>query len=339
MESANITLIGERDEANLALENLQQEADDLRSETEELRREAEELRGDADHQRSEAEQSKQRVEELEAVAEKSPAIDANSILSPISVHNDDNAVEELELLKSDMQQLTSTLERERKSRRATELELLNIKNRHDRMEQDLAATVSTDEYETAVAERDEEIESLKQQFADQADKHEVDLAEIAALMEVETVEAESIEEGIEAENDDHFQKAAQDNEPERVYEAEDSADAVSAAEEDLVESAVAQASDQAATKNVYVPKGWTMSRTAPPKKERDSLTEIKGVGPVIEKKLHECGIYYYRQVADLDESGMEELQSQIPQFPGRIKRDRWVEQAKKLQEKKYGATA
>gem|GEM_PF-4971623 len=39
MESANITLIGERDEANLALENLQQEADDLRSETEELRRE------------------------------------------------------------------------------------------------------------------------------------------------------------------------------------------------------------------------------------------------------------------------------------------------------------
>jgi len=72
----------------------------------------------------------------------------------------------------------------------------------------------------------------------------------------------------------------------------------------------------------------------PAGEERDKLTAIKGVGKVLEKILHDCGIYYYHQVASLDKSGIEELQAQIPQFPGRIQRDRWVEQAKELQQNK-----
>ena len=55
---------------------------------------------------------------------------------------------------------------------------------------------------------------------------------------------------------------------------------------------------------------------------------------MLEKILHDCGIYFHHQLANLDESGMEELQAQIPQFPGRIQRDRWVEQAKELHRKK-----
>ncbi len=80
----------------------------------------------------------------------------------------------------------------------------------------------------------------------------------------------------------------------------------------------------------YVPKGWEVPEEPPNKSERDDLQAIKGIGPVLEKMLHQTGIYYYRQIAALDESGVAELDDRIPQFSGRIERDNWVGQAKEL---------
>jgi len=94
-----------------------------------------------------------------------------------------------------------------------------------------------------------------------------------------------------------------------------------------------------ATSTGYVPASWSVPDTKPAKKDRDDLTAIKGVGPVLEKVLHDTGIYYFRQMALLDKDGIDELQEQIPQFPGRIRRDQWVKQAKKLHQKKHGAAA
>jgi len=96
------------------------------------------------------------------------------------------------------------------------------------------------------------------------------------------------------------------------------------------------ASGKVATASGYVPVAWTVPDKEPAKDERDKLTDIKGVGPVLEKVLHSTGIYYFQQVAMLDESGIDELQQQIPQFPGRIQRDQWVDQAGELYKKKYG---
>lgn len=91
-----------------------------------------------------------------------------------------------------------------------------------------------------------------------------------------------------------------------------------------------------ATATGYVPNGWEVPGTEPEKDQRDKLTDIKGVGPVLEKALHATGIYYFQQMAMLDDKGIDELQQQIPQFPGRIQRDQWVDQARELYEKKYG---
>ena len=82
-----------------------------------------------------------------------------------------------------------------------------------------------------------------------------------------------------------------------------------------------------------------MPEKAPSKTERDNLQKIKGVGPVLEKLLHQTGIWYFRQIALLDEQGVIELDGQLPQFSGRIQRDNWVKQAKALDEEKYGSTA
>lgn len=61
----------------------------------------------------------------------------------------------------------------------------------------------------------------------------------------------------------------------------------------------------------------------------DNLKKISGVGPVLEKKLHEAGIYFFWQVAALTPAQIEDLESEMS-FPGRIERDNWIEQAQEF---------
>ena len=68
------------------------------------------------------------------------------------------------------------------------------------------------------------------------------------------------------------------------------------------------------------------------KTNRDNLTLIKGVGPYIELKLNEIGIYNYNQIRNLKVSDIRAITTLIDFFPGRIERDDWVGQARELQE-------
>ena len=61
----------------------------------------------------------------------------------------------------------------------------------------------------------------------------------------------------------------------------------------------------------------------------DNLTEINGIGPVIEEKLHGLGITTFKQIAELDQARIDEINEQLS-FKGRIEREEWVEQAQKL---------
>lgn len=61
----------------------------------------------------------------------------------------------------------------------------------------------------------------------------------------------------------------------------------------------------------------------------DDLKKISGVGPVLEKKLNEAGIYFFSQIASLTAPQIEELEEEMS-FPGRIERDEWVKQAKEF---------
>ncbi|GHC51738.1 hypothetical protein [Ulvibacter litoralis] len=63
---------------------------------------------------------------------------------------------------------------------------------------------------------------------------------------------------------------------------------------------------------------------------KDNLTRIKGVGPYIELKLNEIGIYNFDQVSKLKESDIRIITDLIDFFPGRIERDDWVGQAEAL---------
>jgi predicted flap endonuclease-1-like 5' DNA nuclease len=66
-----------------------------------------------------------------------------------------------------------------------------------------------------------------------------------------------------------------------------------------------------------------------PPDEVDDLQQINGIGPVLEKRLNEIGVYRYAQVKEWTNSVVEHLDTQLA-LRGRIVRDRWVQQARKL---------
>ena len=63
---------------------------------------------------------------------------------------------------------------------------------------------------------------------------------------------------------------------------------------------------------------------------RDDLTRIKGIGKVIERKLHELGITTFKQIAELSPDDIRRIDTAIDFLPGRVEREHWVEQARKL---------
>ena len=64
--------------------------------------------------------------------------------------------------------------------------------------------------------------------------------------------------------------------------------------------------------------------------EKDDLKVIKGIGPFIEEKLNALGIYTFAQIAKMTSDLEDEVNVAIEFFPGRVKRDKWVKQAKEL---------
>ncbi|MEM8772582.1 MAG: 50S ribosomal protein L21 [Pseudomonadota bacterium] len=61
----------------------------------------------------------------------------------------------------------------------------------------------------------------------------------------------------------------------------------------------------------------------------DDLKKLSGVGPVLEKKLNEAGVTSFAQIAAWGPAEIEEFDEKLS-FKGRIEREGWVDQAKKL---------
>jgi molybdopterin-containing oxidoreductase family membrane subunit len=65
----------------------------------------------------------------------------------------------------------------------------------------------------------------------------------------------------------------------------------------------------------------------PEVEKQDDLKKISGVGPVMEQKLHQLGIFTFEQVSRMTDREYDLLDEIISEFPGRAKRDDWAGQA------------
>lgn len=68
----------------------------------------------------------------------------------------------------------------------------------------------------------------------------------------------------------------------------------------------------------------------------DDLKLIVGIGPVLERMLHQLGITTYRQIARWTERDIDDFDARLAEFPGRIRRDAWVTQARALHQGLHG---
>jgi len=84
------------------------------------------------------------------------------------------------------------------------------------------------------------------------------------------------------------------------------------------------------TEEISKPKGTAPELLSEPRNgEKDNLTRIKGIGVKIDETLNSVGIYHFDQIANWTNENITWADSTLG-FPGRAKREKWVEQAKAL---------
>jgi predicted flap endonuclease-1-like 5' DNA nuclease len=152
---------------------------------------------------------------------------------------------------------------------------------------------------------------------------EADVEVVAAGPEV----AEPDEESTEARLDAGEPSGAVDEEPtEREL--------VAPGVEESAESIQPEAAEESA-RGIPMPT-FSEAPTAEIPAVTDDLRAVRGIGPSMERKLHELGIVSYRQLAMLDGAELERLRAELTDFRGRIEREDWVGQARALYREKYG---
>ena len=75
--------------------------------------------------------------------------------------------------------------------------------------------------------------------------------------------------------------------------------------------------------------GEQFERLAAPRGAPDDLTKLNGVGPQLEKKLNEAGIFHYWQLGAMQPADVAKLDSEL-KLNGRIERDGWIAQSRAL---------
>jgi small subunit ribosomal protein S2 len=85
----------------------------------------------------------------------------------------------------------------------------------------------------------------------------------------------------------------------------------------------------AANTNVAEEQTENFEQLTAPRGAPDDLTKLTGVGPQLEKKLNDAGIYHYWQLAAMKPEDVTKVDADL-KLHGRIDRDNWVAQARTL---------
>lgn len=99
-----------------------------------------------------------------------------------------------------------------------------------------------------------------------------------------------------------------------------------AAEPAPVTAPVAQVTEIEAVEDAIRPEALSGARDG----GADDLKMIKGVGPKLEIMLNELGFYHFDQIAGWSAAEVAWVNDNLTGFKGRVSRDNWVEQARKL---------
>ena len=122
--------------------------------------------------------------------------------------------------------------------------------------------------------------------------------------------------------EDHLEKAG--------AAVKDAAGAVAARGKAALMGGDAPAAKPADAEPVAAKPAKAKAKVAKPAKAADNLKEIKGVGPQLEKLLHDHGVTSFVEIAAWSDGDIDHFAEVIGRMGGRIRADDWVGQAKIL---------
>ena len=174
------------------------------------------------------------------------------------------------------------------------------------------------ETETAPADAEEQPVETGTEPAPSEEEHPADsmLRDLDAASDGADEDAAGVEDGAEAGEDDLAGETAAAIVP--GSEMAVTADAPAASQD--------EGADVAPTIDPVRPAGLS----ARPKDGGDDLTRIEGVGPRIQEVLNSFGIWHFEQIAGWDAANASWVDQEL-NFSGRVARQDWVGQAKRLQ--------
>lgn len=70
--------------------------------------------------------------------------------------------------------------------------------------------------------------------------------------------------------------------------------------------------------------------------QKDDLSKIHGIGPVFARTLNKMGLHTFVQIASWKPEDIDKVAKKLYTAPDRIKRDKWIDEAKKEHFRKYG---
>ena len=70
--------------------------------------------------------------------------------------------------------------------------------------------------------------------------------------------------------------------------------------------------------------------------QKDDLKKIHGIGSVFAQTLNKMGTYTFIQIARWKPDDIEKIAKKLETDPDRIKRDKWIADAKEQHFRKYG---
>ncbi len=198
-----------------------------------------------------------------------------------------------------------------------------------------------DDLEQKLKRRDADIEIIRSDLSGRVDAiraletktHDLERTCAALVDKSETIEDERIKLQRElAHRNDELQRMMADvGEGETLVEAlkrrlAQSEDRISRLELELLTAR--QTRDDPAVAGLQRPPGLLSE----PDGEIDDLTLIRGVGPVLERMLHDLGVFHFRQIAGFSQQDVQWIAGNLDAFSDRVLRDDWIAQAAHLVE-------
>lgn len=243
--------------------------------------------------------------------------------------------DELLLRQADLSRLNFELEESRAAQRYLEDEKSQLEQSFDTTQRDFEkADAAATQFRNTIEDLNDQIIKLKNQnsllLAQQGNQVTAQSTDFEKSSEASRSLIGTFAEGRLSEIEQRLRRLEQSKDQNRPPKTDSSAGSRSFM--DTPEN-IAPITDDEDEETIFSPVHFTLQQPKASQRTAifaDDLKQIDGIGPFLEKKLNEIGVFSFEDIQNWDEDRIAEITREIAFFEGRIQKDDWVGQARRL---------